>query len=126
MLNIKKTLTKVLDALKYDYIVEQGTSGIWTYRKWNSGIAECWGAYQFASASFSATGQVYYRLIGAISFPSGLFVALPYTECSVQMGNPGGCSITNLSTSSVTIGVLSSVSTQRDGRIYIRANGTWK
>lgn len=26
-----------------DYIVEQGTSGIWTYRKWNSGIAECWG-----------------------------------------------------------------------------------
>lgn len=28
---------------KADYIVEQGTSGIWTYRKWNSGIAECWG-----------------------------------------------------------------------------------
>ena len=26
-----------------DYIVEQGISGIWTYRKWNSGIAECWG-----------------------------------------------------------------------------------
>ena len=26
-----------------DYIVEQGTSGIWTYRKWSSGIAECWG-----------------------------------------------------------------------------------
>ena len=27
-----------------DYIVEQGTSGIWTYRKWASGIAECWGS----------------------------------------------------------------------------------
>lgn len=26
-----------------DYIVAQGTSGIWTYRKWNSGIAELWG-----------------------------------------------------------------------------------
>ena len=26
-----------------DYVVEQGTSGTWTYRKWNSGIAECWG-----------------------------------------------------------------------------------
>lgn len=26
-----------------DYVVEQGESGIWTYRKWNSGIAECWG-----------------------------------------------------------------------------------
>ena len=29
--------------IQEDYIVEQGTSGIWTYRKWNSGIAECWG-----------------------------------------------------------------------------------
>lgn len=25
-----------------DYIVEEGISGIWTYRKWNSGILECW------------------------------------------------------------------------------------
>ena len=27
MLNVKKTLTKILDALKVDYIVERGTSG---------------------------------------------------------------------------------------------------
>lgn len=26
-----------------DFVVEQGTSGIWIYRKWASGIAECWG-----------------------------------------------------------------------------------
>lgn len=26
-----------------DFIVEQGTNGIWTYRKWNSGYTECWG-----------------------------------------------------------------------------------
>ena len=35
-----------------DYVVEQGTSGIWTYRKWNSGVAECWGK---TSVSGSAT-----------------------------------------------------------------------
>ena len=29
-----------------DYIVEQGTSGIWAYRKWNSGLAEYWGKEQ--------------------------------------------------------------------------------
>lgn len=29
-----------------DYIVSQGTSGIWTYRKWNSGLAEYWGKEQ--------------------------------------------------------------------------------
>ena len=26
-----------------DMVVEEGTSGIWRYRKWNSGVAECWG-----------------------------------------------------------------------------------
>lgn len=27
---------------KVDAVVEQGISGIWTYRKWKSGVAECW------------------------------------------------------------------------------------
>lgn len=36
-------LVRYYGSPEVDYIVEQGTSGIWTYRKWNSGIAECWG-----------------------------------------------------------------------------------
>lgn len=27
-----------------DYVVEQGKIGAWTYRKWSSGVAECWGS----------------------------------------------------------------------------------
>ena len=60
MLNIKKTLTKVLDALKCDYIVEQGTDGIWTYRKWNSGIAECWGEYSYSVTTSSVWASPIY------------------------------------------------------------------
>lgn len=30
-----------LDVLGVDYVVEEGTSGEWWYRKWNSGRAEC-------------------------------------------------------------------------------------
>lgn len=26
-----------------DFVTEQGTSGIWTYRIWKSGVKECWG-----------------------------------------------------------------------------------
>ena len=26
-----------------DYVTEQGISGNWSYRKWDSGVAECWG-----------------------------------------------------------------------------------
>lgn len=29
-----------------DFVIEQGTSGIWTYRKWNSGLGEYWGKEQ--------------------------------------------------------------------------------
>lgn len=42
-LNTKKLLIKNKEV---DYIVEQGTSGIWTYRKWNSGLLEYWGKEQ--------------------------------------------------------------------------------
>lgn len=38
-----------------DFVVEQGTSGIWTYRKWNSGIAECWGKRSSTAASSGTT-----------------------------------------------------------------------
>ena len=42
-----------------DYIVEQGTYIGWKYRKWNSGIAECFGYISLGSISVSAVGNVY-------------------------------------------------------------------
>jgi hypothetical protein len=54
-----------------DYVVEQGTSGIWTYRKWNSGLAECWGIYTMTSACTKAWGALYYSdtLAPRINYP---------------------------------------------------------
>ena len=54
-----------------DYVVQQGTSGIWTYRKWNSGIAECWGVYTMTSAATKTWGSLYYSdtLAPRINYP---------------------------------------------------------
>ena len=54
-----------------DYIVERGTSGIWTYRKWNSGVAECWGVHTMTSACTKAWGSLFYSdsLCPRISYP---------------------------------------------------------
>jgi hypothetical protein len=54
-----------------DYVVDQGTSGIWTYRKWNSGVAECWGIYTMTSACTKAWGALYYSdtLAPRINYP---------------------------------------------------------
>lgn len=41
-----RTKAELLGDLEADYIVEQGVSGIWTYRKWAGGILEYWGKEQ--------------------------------------------------------------------------------
>lgn len=131
MLNMKKTLTKILDALKVDYVVEQGTSGIWTYRKWNSGIAECWGSNQ-TSATFSSWGNIYSVDISGISYPSGLFNATPicnvYTSC--QGGNSVGSVNSNTGSSTTTPSLTAIRGTNLSGsQTFITkyyAIGKWK
>lgn len=62
-----------------DYVVEQGTEGIWTYRKWNSGTAECWGETS-ATTSFTAwTSPIYYGTTYSpnTNFPTNMFIATP-------------------------------------------------
>ena len=54
-----------------DYIVEQGTSGIWAYRKWNSGFAELWcslsATYQNGSVLASAEVAYPFTMTSAIA-----------------------------------------------------------
>ena len=48
-----------IDILSTDYIVEQGTN----YRKWNSGLAECWGTSQSGVNS-----AVRYNIVFPVTF----------------------------------------------------------
>lgn len=57
-----------------DYVIEQGTDGIWTYRKWLNGTAECWGHQDVESTTYSANGG--YKAISGV-LPSGLFITTP-------------------------------------------------
>jgi hypothetical protein len=43
----------------YDFVVEEGESGSWKYRKWYSGIAECWVTVSMSSAINTAWGGLY-------------------------------------------------------------------
>lgn len=35
----------MFNGVEGDYIEEQGETGVWTWRKWHSGLAECWGQF---------------------------------------------------------------------------------
>lgn len=67
-----------------DYVIEQGTAQTtnstlsgpinWTYRKWSSGIAECWGSANIASRQYAANGG-YYGI--TFPYPPNLFTTSP-------------------------------------------------
>lgn len=62
-----------------DYTVEQGTSGIWTYEKFASGKAVCWGAKNISNIKITVNWGNIYRSTGgwAEPYPDKLFVDLP-------------------------------------------------
>lgn len=41
-----------------DYVVEQGTQGDWTYRKWNNGFAECWRNVSVTPSTVNGTNSI--------------------------------------------------------------------
>lgn len=59
-----------------DYIVEQGTSGIWTYRRWKSGIVEAWGSDNADITESNAIGGMYYSNIIYLNPPMKLATLL--------------------------------------------------
>lgn len=83
-----------LDTTQADWIVEQGTSGVWTYRKWNSGVAECWGTKDWTISSWSqwtSSGNVYYsNYSGTTAYPTNLFTATPTLTVRVGLST-GDC-----------------------------------
>ena len=76
-----------------DFPIEEGTDGIWSYRKWHSGIAECWGLYSVAGVEVrTAWGSLYETAINyQVSFPQGLFIDTPVAHYFAQTSNGGGC-----------------------------------
>lgn len=68
-------IAKGNESVVMDYIIEQGLSGTWFYRKWNSGIAECWGEQSF-TISLEPVGTDIYYTSGSASFPFA-FVGKP-------------------------------------------------
>lgn len=109
-----------------DYVVEQGTLGIWTYRKWNSGLSECW-----TTSTLITTGSAWANIMGgygysvSYNFPSGLFISNPVTTGNGRTGSGGGFVFCSGSTKSISAYV---VGNQEDPKLTVEffAKGKWK
>ena len=126
-LNTKKLL---INNKEVDYIVEQGTSNGWAYRKWNSGIAECW-----LESNLSITGSTPVAYMNGSAYYSYATFDLPFTFTTrpriVAEGNLGsGMGFVNFSSESGSRSVTVYVTgNENDDIITIHAmivTGRWK
>ena len=71
MIDLKVLLTKILDALKVDYVVAEGTDGVWTYCKWASGRYEATynGGYTL-NAGTAWQGGYFHETTYGLTLPS--------------------------------------------------------
>lgn len=77
-----------------DYVVEQGTSGIWTYEKWNSGKAVCWGTSKLPASTTPEINVILpFNMVDTnyvVSLTPGnnaSILTTPIRECRVSGGN---------------------------------------
>lgn len=68
-----------------DMVTEQGSDGIWHYRKWASGLAECWGETTYETAVSTAWGNLY---VAASPVPRQAypftFAQVPFEQATVR------------------------------------------
>lgn len=69
-----------------DFVYEEGTSGVWTYRKWHSGVYECWTRRELNIAIDAAWGQIFYKGITALNYPV-TFTAAPFEHANADGGD---------------------------------------
>lgn len=133
-----RTITAaVLDAkiknVNKDFVVEQGTSGVWTYRKWNSGVAECWcrQAISKSGAWVNWSGGIYLDSWAgtSYSFPSGLFNAVPtftmtMESSSYMWASPYGA--TTKTTTPAIVFMRPGGASSFSATLNMYAKGTWK
>ena len=120
-----------------DFVIEEGISGIWAYRKWNSGVAECFGVHTVNDVSVStAWGALFESNTISVPLPSGLFVETPQfhitlTGVANQTGQVSGIILELHSLGSKTVSpnicaVRPNAGTVGTLNVSIFATGRWK
>ena len=93
--NVANEITTLRDSVSHDYIVEQGRSGIWMYRKWNSGVAEFWGG-----KPVSGVGSID---VPAVDFPFALTELIYKSASAIYSSGIKGVYILSGSGASVSL-----------------------
>ena len=129
--DLQNILNEVLPFGWTDHIVAEGTDANgWTYRKWNSGKAECWGHFPFTSVSQAGTISpfLYNTITSAPNFPFTFTAAPVVAVCEFKWGS-GLClaNVSGISTTKVTaLQIFTTAIGDESGFYGLYAIGEWK
>lgn len=128
-LSIKKVLAKLLST---KMVIESGTSGIWIYRKWSDGTAECWGKTDPVTYTLTTQSGYGYYASANFTLPTGLFKTVEVGLADRLQGvgsTPSNSLITinvrELTTTNFGVWVQSASPGSQSLAISMYAKGTW-
>ena len=113
-----------------DFIVDEDLAGEWKWRKWNSGIAECWRQISITATNYNTWNGGYgYRI--SWQFPSNFFIEPPIFTYSMSVSGAtavvtGTITPTPSATGTNWIYGWANVSGSRTVTGFIQAKGKWK
>ena len=119
------------------YVVEQGTSNGWNYRKWNNGYAECWATMEISGKACNTAVGSWYRTaeLKFSAYPFS-FAETPNVNLFFETGSgTGGLVWTAGTASDVTSNTVQphqfyiirmASSTSISGNVHIQVKGKWK
>ena len=80
-----------------DYVIAEGSTGIWNYRKWKNGDAECWGNLSITPTTGNATNSTTVNLpFDFVSDSSNTYkVYITPAKTALYIGSFGDCNSSN-------------------------------
>ena len=110
-----------------DYVVEQGTKDGWTYRKWNSGWAECWYFGTVTPTTRTAIGSVYYTDVISLTYPFS-FTGIKARFVSSHNSNAISATLYDTALGSISFRLIMAddTSNMTNRTVAVYATGTWK
>ena len=128
-ISLKKILAKLLNTRM---VIESGTDGIWTYRKWTDGTAECWGRTEATTYTHTTASGYGYYTTANFALPTGLFQTVEVGLADRLQGvgaNPSNTLITinvrELTTTNFGVWVQSASSGSQSLAISMYVKGAW-
>jgi|GEM_PF-2268064 len=122
-----------------DVVVESGTSGIWTWRKWASGASECYGttpvqryALSETYGAFRQSSQTAGESENSVAYPAGLFIAAPTVSATparvayAVMIAPRSAGTAAASPNYYVIYPVTPSGGELDAAIHLSVHGRWK